>query len=280
MSQVAIIGSGHNALLAAHAVERSGHEPVIFGGAEPAPVQRSMFYAQPIPGVTDSIKPVRISILKRGSRGEYALRLYGDRDHECSWDELPRQIDGYPIRPAYNMLWMMYSREINQITVQMDDLVSLMRSYPVVISTLNASHICINPYHKFRKVDTKVLRIPGTEPAHRLGQMIYNGETVFHKPDGRAVTGTDWFRYSEINGDQVWEYTSELEREGPGISEGVKPISNTCDCWQTEVSDSAIRPRQVHRVGRFAKWQRGVQNHHAFQDTMSILATEGLGRSV
>jgi hypothetical protein len=59
----------------------------------------------------------------------------------------------------------------------------------------------------------------------------------------------------------------EYAHEAYQTSEGKKLISNTCDC----------HPR-IHRVGRWGQWQRGVLNHHPFEQTQALLASVGLGK--
>ena len=68
--------------------------------------------------------------------------------------------------------------------------------------------------------------------------MVYNGDPLW-----------TWYRASLIDGHAALESTKPFS----GAWSGVKPLATTCDCY-----------RQIKRVGRFGRWQKGVLVHHAF----------------
>jgi len=276
MSKVAILGAGPSGLLAAYAVERSGHEPVIISNGHGATVDRSMFLMDKIPGLNSHNEDFALEVEVRGTAEGYARRVYRDPTAPVSLDTFAAgSYIVWGLQETYAKLWNMYGSSAERRSVTPYDIAELLSNYELVISTLYSPELCIDADHKFDKVDTFIAQQVVTEEPDRISTMIYNGSDEWQ--EGVAQTAIwNWYRYSAIRGVETWEYTHLI----PGqMSIGKKPISNTCDCWQRAPS-SFDRPQQLHRVGRFAKWERGVMNHHAFQDTVAILSTEGMGRSV
>jgi hypothetical protein len=270
MSTIAIVGAGPAGMLAAHAVVRMGHDVTILAPREPSKISRVQCLWAPTPGI--KVEGYWLDVLKRGNRETYAKRLYGRGDAPCSWDRTRigrHRVD--PLDAVYAQLWELYKDRLINIVVDTKQLLQLLYNFPLVINTAPANAFCMRQQqHNFALVETQILKIDFGDEAD-LGHaftMINGGPA--------ALPGENWFRYSSARGEQVYEYADNEQRDG--VSYGFKPINNDCDCWQSIDMGSGVPPRQVRRVGRYGQWKQGVMNHHAFQDTVSILANAGFGK--
>lgn len=251
--EVCIIGAGPAALLAAYAVERQGHQPVIMAPESRSIISPVQCLQQAIPDVP--VDSMEVFFAKTGIRERYAAKLYGSPDAPTSWKFIK---DGpgivWPLTEVYDWLWEKYVGIIDGNQVEPEDVEGISGAFEVVISTAPAAAICVNPKHRFEQVGTQIFEQEFDGPTKQFPSVILSG-------------GLDaWFRFSAMRGRLVWEYPHDaIAPAGAGL--GIKPVGNTCDC----------HPR-VHRIGRFGKWQRGIQTHHAFRDTVALLSCEGLGQ--
>lgn len=256
MSEVAIIGCGPAGLMAALAVERNGHRPHIFSIKHKSVVHDDMFLQKPLPGHHTPVS--RINYLGLGTREGYAAKLYDDPQAPVSWDTVKWGVqDAWWLAPIYDLLWDRFKSRIRPGAVDGTVATVLTGDFPLVISTIPAIQLC-QRMNEHLFVSKPVWLARSRSDHLGLGELVYNGD-----PESK------WYRYSFLNGWNCWEFADlPLSADAPGteIFPGAKLISNTCDC----------HPR-VHRVGRWAQYQRGILNHHAFEQTTSILATEGLG---
>lgn len=265
MSAIAILGAGPTALMAAYAVERNGHEPVLYSrDPEQAHVNADMFLYRALPDLADQ-EQFRLEIHRWGSRGGYAEKVYGERDAKVSWDELPfGTVVAWWLKPTYDLLWERYKGAVQPLDVNGYVAQLLLKQHPLVMSTLPAPAVCVDPTHAFSDKPTWLARYWDelADLQRHPNQMLYNGDVNY---------GSKWFRYTCLNGWRTWEYavvppSSEVTSDTP-ILPGKKFLSNTCDCHPA-----------LYRVGRWAQWKRGVLNHHAFEQATSILASAGLGK--
>jgi hypothetical protein len=266
--KIAVIGAGPAGLLAAHAVERMGHEPVIYAPAKKSDVLKAQCLWGEIPGL--NVEPLRLLVRKLGEGTRYAKRLYGQETAETSWDAItPGAHTVWPLDKVYDELWLRYGGEITDGFLTKPALSEVLHNYPVVFCTAPLNHLCYDEGHTFVGISTSIDR-HRVDP-HVPPQMVMNGTEVFREED-------DWFRQTVSRGELVTEFSNWSGFIFRGES-GLKPVKTDCNCWQNEKKVGS-RPRQLHRLGRFGKWSKGVQNHQAFDEAVAIMATEGLGRSV
>lgn len=271
MSQVAILGSGPAGLLAALACEQNGQEPVIFSKGDKSPMFGAMYLHEPIPGLTgDILEPdSTISVIKQGTREGYAENVYGDPNAPCSWDSIPGgDTPAWNLHKAYDKLWERYGPTIRRQTLDADSATVISRGFKLTLCSVPAPVICFRPYtHRFEKQSIWVVHGPGKALIKDVNDhdiMYYNGTTI---RDG----GFHWYRFSQINQYQAWEYsyphedhlTEEEANWGRELSEGIKPLTTTCNCF-------IDNPRFV-RIGRFGKWTKGVLTHHAYADATEAI---------
>jgi len=268
--KVAILGSGINALIAAWAAERSGHEPELMANtATHSVIPADMFLLEKIPDI--NAPSFQLEVYLKGNKKGYAERVYGDPSAPCALDTfLPGRYVVWGMRETYEQLWRMYGSEIKEHALEHSDLEAIARSYDLALSTIPANVLCRGD-HSFYGVDTYHLKIPGDDRGFFQSSMVYNGELE------ADTAGANWYRFSSIRGIDTWEYTHVV----PGrTTTGIKPIETNCDCYESIATSRSARPGQLHRIGRFAKWTRGVLAHHAFQDTVAHMANEGMLKSI
>jgi hypothetical protein len=268
--KVAILGCGPAGLLAAHAVARAGHEPNVYSHKVKSQMFGAMYLHRAIPGITSDNPELEIRVIKSGTREGYANKVYGDPSAPVSWDLFePGVVPGWDLAKAYDKLWEMYEHTIvsEDVTPYLADLKT--KVYPLVFSTVPLTTLCREPraMHEFTKQDIWVLHGPGDHlilGVNDNNMMYYSGDDPLGKLS--PLIGPTWYRFSQINKYQAWEYASDPQldpdevMDGMTISTGIKPLTNNCDCHP-----------EIVRLGRFGKWQKGVLTHHAFEEAQNAL---------
>lgn len=289
MSQVAVLGSGPAGLFAALAVEQSGHTPVIFAEGIKSEMFGAMYLHRAIPGLSDPIVPdFEIDIIKSGSKEGYAYNVYGRKEASCSWDfigEAPAY--AWDLGAHYDLLWDRYQSDIRRYKITPENMGSICNNYPLVFCSIPAPALCSREHH-FQAQNIWVIHGRGThliEGVNDNNMMYYNGvpwdgsfqslpnDTKVDDEQGHGATfmrGHEWYRFSQIQGYQAWEYsrepnwTWEDSEDAPGRqkSTGKKPLWNNCGCWSEYGS--------YHRIGRFGCWQKAVLTHHAYEQALAV----------
>lgn len=249
MNRVAVLGCGPAGLLAVHAASLMGADVRIFSAKSPSPIGGAQFLHQAIPGLTTE-PDGDILFTKVGTREEYARKVYGNSEIGVSWDlwdDTARP--AWSMKKAYNKLWEMYSDQIKDINIPMNDhrILRVIEDQPfdLLISSIPASFLCEHDQHIFVSVPMWIRQ--DSQMSIPMNTVIYNG-------DPQDI----WNRASNLFGHKSVEYGRPLKwHENDNVITGYKPTSHTCDC-----------NHQWMRVGRFGKWQRGILVHHAFNEVM------------
>lgn len=294
MSNVAILGSGPAGLLAALAVEQSGHRPTIFAKGEPSTMFGAMYLHRAIPGLHDrdgDSAEFEITVVKTGSREGYAYNVYGNRDAACSWEKFDSGVTfGWDLKKAYKQLWDRYEPFIRHFEINDKHMGSICNNYPLVLNSIPAKSLCIRE-HEFAKQDIWVVHGDGSliPNVNDDNLMYYNGipwdgsfdvgvdDPTWANEEENAgnvdkhLIGHDWYRFSQINKYQAWEFSREPDwawdpEEGDGMSrfksQGIKPLWTNCGCW--------MEYRNMFRIGRFGTWQKGILTHHAYEFALEV----------
>jgi hypothetical protein len=270
--KVAILGCGPAGLLAAHAASLCGHSAVIFSKKQKSPMEGAQYMHVEIPDI-HLPPPGVIQYMLVGSIEAYRQKVYGsgDPDFVVSPEQYLGSHKCWDLRMTYAHLWERWGRRVVNMRITQDSLAKLTNSYEMVISTIPANVLCIDPsMHRFDYIPVWIDNTwSGPTPAEAqelwgIGDnlVICNG----HEPSD-DVEKTGWYRTSHIYGHMNTEWAQEkYVPHGRSVAPAHvwrvrKPISTDCDCWPT-----------IIRVGRYGLWQKGVLTHDAFQHVFEILS--------
>jgi hypothetical protein len=271
--KVAILGCGPAGLLAAHAASLCGHSAVIFSKKQKSPMEGAQYMHVEIPDI-HTPPPATIEYMLMGSINTYRQKVYGSGDPDITVS--PEQYLGshkcWDLRATYARLWERWERRVVNMRITQETLAKLTDSYELVISTIPANVLCIDPReHKFNYVPVWIDNTwSGPTPAEapyghgiRGNYVFCNGLAV----DDDDIDHTGWYRTSHIYGHMNTEWAQEkyvpAGRSVPPahVWRVRKPIDTDCDCW-----------RGIIKVGRYGLWQKGVLTHHAYQHVFEILS--------
>lgn len=247
--RVAVLGCGPTGLLVAHALEQTGHKPIIYSKAVKSAIPGSQHLHGPVPGLTSMYPEGSIQFVRIGTAEGYAMKVYGDAERETGWDNYLQLYPSWNIITAYDELWARYGSRVVNLDITPNVLRNLQDQYTQIISTIPAQAICEHKdEHKFEGIPywIKQLPTPPQDADHEI--VVYNG------------LGTDsWYRWSILGGLCTIEYTRRPLDYGGTVKQGWKAIGNTCDCFPT-----------VHRCGRWAEWGHGITMYKAYKKALNI----------
>jgi hypothetical protein len=242
--KVIIIGCGPSGLLAAHAVEQSGHPVKILSRKAKSETRGAMYLHKPIPDIETPETIVYFD--KIGTREGYATKVYGRPDSPCSWDIFPEgKVPAWNLADVYDRLWERYESRIIHWDVKSDDIEPIQQTCDLVINTAPALSFCTrcHPFQWARIWVRKAEMLHAHLPKPNI--ITYNGDPM-----------TGWYRCSQLFGWINFEYGHPV----PNAVEGRKPIQNSCNCHP-----------EVLRLGRFGKWEKKVLTHHAYEEALSAV---------
>lgn len=252
--RIAITGCGPAGLLAAHAAKLYGFEVDIYSLKRKSEHGGAQYLHRAIEKATGSEPDLFITYLKVGTSAGYAEKVYGDPFAPVSWDLFEEGVvPAWSMALTYEKLWEMYGEEVQHCRIDPTTLARLIDRYDLVISTVPKMSICrCQEDHRF---DSQRIILTPDSKLEARNTIVYNGQ-----PED------NWYRTSDIGGYQWTEYSAEAA--GPPIVGerhlGFKPTGNDCDCWTG---------KNVHFLGRFGAWRRGVLAHHAFEEADDMLST-------
>lgn len=254
--RVAVLGCGPAGLLCAHAVARAGHTPVVYSQRKKSEIPGSLHLRGAIPDITGLYPDAAVQIVRMGTEQGYAFKVYGDANHETGWDNYASTYPSWNAFTAYDKLWQMYYKQIEDGLVDQAKLYDLLNSYDLVISTFPQPQLC---HARCEFTSTPYWILPLPMPPGEMGRelIVYNG-----------MLEDRWYRYSVL-GDHC-----AIESAQPmfGAQEGRKVVDNNCDCWPGIV-----------RAGRWAEWRHGVLLHDAYhraEKAMEELDGRSLNRAI
>ncbi len=258
--KVAVLGAGPAGLLSAVAAIQEGHEVKVFSPPKKSVIGGAQFLHSAIPGVTQDDPDFAVVFRKEGEGRVYEAKVYGGLSVPfISWDGIEdgQVQDAWELRKVYDRLWAMFEGTINPTTVTVEGMINLLTDFDLVVSSAPKPALCLKRAGKrydgpctFQAVGTNVLI--GQHDFIPEGEIIYNG-----------TKDTSWHRASKIAGQSSAEYGATAKLP-PGSSPVylTKPVSNTCDCWDT---------KHMLHVGRLGMWEKGVLVHHAYWKTVEAL---------
>ena len=257
--KVAILGAGPAGLIGAHAAVELGHEVAVYSRKEPSKMYGAMFLHAPVPNVSPKVHELEIVVDKLGTRGGYAMNVYGDPKAPVSWDRFdPGTILAWSLPKTYRKLWTMYEGLIIPCEITPFLAMDIRAKSDVMFSTLPATMMCNVWGHNFKSQAVVIVHGPNTDGPELRNRMVYNGSL-----------GEQWYRYSIINRYESWEYRDgnipyHVEKGAVEpqhiISQGMKPLWTDCDCHP-----------DIIRLGRFGQWDKNVFVHHSYEAVRNAL---------
>jgi hypothetical protein len=253
LQNVTIFGCGPAGLLAAHAAAQAQLDFRIYSIKQQSIMPGAQFLHERIEGITGDEPDSHANLIKYGTKEGYALKVYGNKDAPCSWDNYEvGQIPIWNLGAAYDRLWALYSGDIihTELTpVVINDLRHEWEN-ALIISTVPAPVLCRIQGHAFRSRKVWI----------KLRQSSVDANVIRYNGDGAA----DWYRSSFLFG---W-WSEEYGHPVAEAIEGTKPLYTDCGCCP-----------EVKRLGRFGRWTKGVLVNHAYHGAKQLIVHELARRS-
>lgn len=262
--RVLILGCGPSGLLAAHAVERLGGEPVIMSVKRKSPLLGAQYLHVEIPDLTGEPDGV-VRTVWEGTREGYAAKVYGSTGYATSWRLATPEREVWSLRRIYDILWDRYQDGVIDAEISRTDLAEAERAYPLVISTIPATRLCAPEWrrpmegidHRFHH---QVMYVGDFSPSKEQGNVVvYDGRPEVPYYRTSRVFGCEQTEFSAASMDFKAEYADipilADTQHGYELRKGIKVVATDCDCF----------PR-IKRAGRYGTWRKGYLTHHAFRD--------------
>lgn len=250
MGKVAVLGCGPAGLMAAHAAAIAEYDVHIYSKKHKSPMPGAQYLHAPVPMITPNTGSL-INYEFRGSLDEYRIKVYGEREARVlvSPAALSPQHEAWDLRAAYDLLWEIYGGYVQDREIDPRWISELLESgqYDAVLSTLPLSRICKDLSHGFTVCGIWAA-------AEEDAPLRVADNTVVC--EGRTPPG--WYRASNVFGHVSMEWPDD-KRPPVSVIKVEKPIRTTCDCWP-----------EIHRLGRYGTWTKGVLTHQAFEAAAEI----------
>jgi hypothetical protein len=240
--KVLVLGCGPAGLMAAHAAALNDCDIIIVSKARKSFMKGAQYLHKPNP-------PFKVSYTLLGTPQQYRIKVYGDLQTPVSPEDLLGDHEAWDIRLTYDWLWNAYGpfvKDDNLNVARVDEVLQWCKP-DIAISTIPASMLCLEG-HSFSSQ-----RIwSSNQPMKPLedNTVVCNGENIPH-----------WYRAARIQG---WDTVEWPHYPKPPITNNLweveKPLMTNCTCFP-----------DVHRMGRYGKWQKGVLSHEAYDDMIELL---------
>lgn len=245
--------------MAAAAVKVCGMEPVILSKKRKSEMFGAQYLHRPIPNFSPD-ESFEVEYVLRGTVQGYRDKVYGmGYRGSVSPEDLTESHLGWDIRTTYNNLWEHFVDSIQSFTIAdgfsfQQHLAVLMEEGNVAhaISTVPAPLLCVNPEHSF-----------SAQTIWSIGDAPEKGIFVPFKPANLNTVlcdgdpHTSWYRAANIQGYNTIEWPQAKKPPIENLSNVTKPLSTNCDCHP-----------QLHRLGRYGQWLKGVLSHTAYDATL------------
>jgi hypothetical protein len=243
-----VLGCGPAGLMAVHAGIMSGHEVINVSKARKSHMRGAQYLHEPIPLATAS-GPFSVRYSLRGSPDDYRAKVYGDGYRGAvSPEDLPEDHLAWDIRGTYDFLWESYGSTVIEQNLVDPNKVSQILDWckpDLTISTIPAPLLC------------------RSDCAFTNQEIWSNDMDVLSGEDNTVVCNGEkapaWYRAAKIQNYTTVEWPS-FSRPPIYVHSVIKPLKTTCTCL-----------RDIVRMGRYGKWEKGVLSHSAFFETIELL---------
>jgi threonine dehydrogenase-like Zn-dependent dehydrogenase len=244
MSKVLVLGCGPAGMLAAHAAKLCDQSVTIISEKQPSFIAGAQFLHTAIPGLTLNEPDGQVTFVHKGTKEQYAQKVYGDPEAPCSWDTYPDgAVDIWNLQRHYLYLWELYEHMVTDGNVFPAMIFNAaMEDFDVILSTIPLQVLFPDANYTSERV-----RI-ADEVVCSDQKIVYSGR------------GSDpWYRASNIFSNAFVEYPDGPAF--PGARFVRKPLSN-----------DVVNPHgRLHLLGRYGKWQKGVNVDDAFREALAIV---------
>lgn len=242
--KVAIIGGGLVGRLAAWASMQTGHTPTIFDRMPEAVTPRGFVYLHDSCGLP--LVPHTIYVVETGgSSADYAMKIYGNPDHEVSFGRFTGQMNGYEPAELLNILNGLQHGMIKDVNFKgIDEILLLRGEYDRVVMTLPANRFF--PSLSFPSIKGSVGVFPLNEGEVLKNFCVYS-----------ADLGIPWYRSGSMFGYAFREFATVI----PGHRTIIKVV----------LGDKPPPFNDVLFTGRFGKWTKQL-SHESHQEVLTWLS--------
>lgn len=270
--RVAVLGCGPAGMFATHAFAQAGWDVVVYSKRRRSDMFGAQYLHEPIPGLAEVKQRITYELI--GTPEQYRTKVYGPSPsvNSVSPEMLLGEHDAWDIRAAYFEAYERYEPNVIDTpdidgTWYVNQFLNKdsRKHWRLVVSTIPASALCVvQDKHQFL---SQPVWAAGDAPelgrmspiSCAAGKVICNGET------DRA-----WYRVSNVFGHTTAEWPYDRRPPISGISQVLKPIRTTCDCF------SKVRGQlPLYRTGRFGRWEKGVLSHHSYELAAALAADYG-----
>jgi hypothetical protein len=243
--KVAVLGCGPAGLLAAHAAAQLGWSVDIFSHKVRSKIHGAQILHEPIAGVTSPKEDAVVKVFKYGNRAGYALKVYGDPDAPCSWDDYEEgPMPVWSMELCYDRLWEKYEDRITNTEINPHLASVIEEDYELTVSSIPLNTLV--PEGAYVWQDVHVYSV-----AHNaMGEMFieWSGD-----PDHQ------WYRRSGLFGKLDYEFSYDPAEPSVRVR---KPLRSTGTSEQYP---------QIMRVGRYGEFRKGVLINDAYNNVWEKL---------
>lgn len=261
-----VLGCGPAGLMSAHAFAMTGHDVLIVSRKRRSEMYGAQYLHSPIPGMTPT-PPVTVNYRLDGTVDQYRKKVYGNESRiEVSPESLTGKHDGWDIRATYLELWDTYSEYVQDIEIDPVSFKGLQKDLnpDVVVSTVPRPLLCYDDSHTFSGQHVWAI---GDAPERGVFSPVKMAKNTV-VCNGEPSPG--WYRASTVFGYSTVEWPFHPRPPFAGVSEIVKPLHHTCNCYGED----------VFHFGRFGRWSKGALSHEAFQGSLEIARGAGVQGSL
>lgn len=261
---VLILGCGPAGLFAAHAAALAGFDPIIASKKRKSEMYGAQYLHRPIPGLIEGAG-FDVTYTLQGTSEIYRQKVYGKdwRGLVSPQEYAEEDHKGWDIRAAYGEAWKLYVDKIQDLpfasSTQVAGFIEAMRLKGVnhLISTIPLPMLCIDQKHGFSSQNVWAI---GDAPERGIFSPITSDLNTV------VCSGSwddSWYRKSNILGYNSVEWPEKKKVPIEGVAKVVKPLENNCTCQP-----------DVHRLGRYGLWGKGILSDSAFYETFMGLSPE------
>ncbi len=278
IEQVAILGSGFPALIAAHAVHvfaKSTDIPlpkvIIYGSADRPVKIGAKWYEREIPMMPgDLIRQRMVDVSTSGEADDYNLKLKGP---VTAYNRPRANFLAFDYHQTYQQLWAEYNSIICtlQIDRQTFDDLDWWRDFELIINT--------QPRPMFYAPDQ--MQLFGATRHWRLDEV--EGETMQYASVMQAsenfmifdsTADVSWYRISRVFDLMSVEWPYDKKPPISGVNQEILPLGTPPELGLTDVEPDWRGGRSLAHIGPLARWRPCSDLGELYFDTMEILRSK------